>query len=130
MKKFFVVSVWIVIMGLFAIQVLADQEYDSEMVIQVMNQSTAFWEQFNNAIEEQDYFTAAVSLMGIAKAIKSLESMIPAKGSKEDWDEIHQDLIKTAFKGIGACGDEDAKEVRAYGDQIRLLMQMGHKLFQ
>ena len=131
MKKYHViVTACITVLGLFAIQVSAYQGDDREMIVQAMRQSSDFMRQFNEAVKEQDYFTAAESLMGIAKAMKSLEFIIPEKGSEEDWDEIHQDLIKAAFKGIGACADEDVKTVRGYGDEIRLLMQMGHKLFR
>ncbi len=131
MKKYWIIAaICIIVSGLFAIQAPAHQGEDREIILEVMHQNTDFLGQFHKALEAQDYFIVAESLMGIAKAMKSLDEIIPERGSKEDWDEIHQDIINVAFKGIGACADEDAKMVLGYGEEIRLLMQMGHTLFR
>ncbi len=124
------VSIVVVVLGLFTLQTFATQDYDAELVLDAMSESASAWTHFNQAIEKNDYFTAAVSLMEIAQAMKSLEPVMPYKGDPDDWYEIIQEMIKTTFKAIGACGAEDAEDARAYGTQIYLLMQQGHTLFR
>jgi hypothetical protein len=68
--------------------------------------------------------------MQIAQEMKSLDAVTPKTGEKAEWDRIHGDLIKTAFKGIGACGEEDADKVQMYVGEIGALIKEGHNVFQ
>ncbi len=132
MKTFFAIAAYLVLVGFFPPQTPAQQGDERETIMEAMSQATDFWREFNQAVAKQDFFMAAEGLMGLAKTMKSLEFMLPeqGQGSQEDWDEIHQAIIKAAFKGIGACGDEDLRKLQTYGEEIRLLMNMGHTLFR
>ncbi len=118
----------VVVMMFAASQVFA--EYDSAKVKEVMKSSAVAMGELGKAAESKDFFAAAEGLMTLAKNFKSLETMTPAKGSKEEWDKNHQTLIKAAFKGIGACGEEDAEKLNAAIAEIGGLIKAGHGMFK
>jgi hypothetical protein len=64
--------------------------------------------------------------MEIAKRAKSLEVITPVKGSKDEWDNIHGAIIKAAFQGISACGEEDVEKLEMSIDKIEQLKHKGH----
>jgi hypothetical protein len=128
MKKGYILSVCLVVLMVFATQVFA--EYDKDMVVKAMKSNGAAMGALQKAAKDGDFFTAAEKLMEIAKNMKSLEKMTPTKGSKEDWDKNHGALIKAAFKGIGACGDEDAEALNKYIGEIGALIKEGHGMFR
>jgi hypothetical protein len=68
--------------------------------------------------------------MTIARNMKSLETVTPLKGKKAEWDSIHNDLIKAAFRGIGACADENKEKVTAAVGEIGALVKKGHTIFR
>lgn len=128
MKKRYILSVCLVVLMVFATQVFA--EYDKDMVVKVMRSNGAAMGDLKKAAEDGEFFMAAEKLMEIAKNMKSLEKMTPTKGSKEDWDKNHGAIIKSAFKGIGACGDEDAEALNTYIGEIGALIKEGHGMFR
>ena len=128
MKKRYVLSVCLVVLMVFATQVFA--EYDKDMVVKVMKSNGKAMGELKKAAEDKDFFMAAEKLMEVAKNMKSLEKMNPTKGSKEDWDKNHGTLIKATFKGIGACGDEDAEALNTYIGEIGALIKEGHGMFR
>lgn len=128
MKKRAILVLSLVVAALFAVQVFA--EYDKDLVVKAMQSNGAAMGELKKAVEDKDFFMAAEKLMEIAKNVKSLDAVAPPKGSKEDWDKIHGDLIKAAFKGIGACGDEDAEALNTYIGEIGALIKEGHGMFR
>jgi hypothetical protein len=54
----------------------------------------------------------------------------PPEGSKEQWDSIHDALINSAFKGIGACGAKDDIAIKQAMREMIKLRDEGHKLFK
>lgn len=127
MKKLFVV-LWVVLFTLVAAQSFAD--YSKEQVVSVMQANAASMGALKKATESKDFFMAAETLMDIAKAMKSIETMTPPKGSKEEWDKNHQTLINMALKGIGACGDQDSDKLNEYVGEINKLIKEGHRMFK
>lgn len=127
MRKLFVVC-WVVIFTMTAVQSFA--EYNKEHVVNVMRANGASMGALKKAIESKDFFAAAETLMDIAKTMKSLETMTPPKGSKEEWDKNHQTLINMALKGIGACGDQDSDKLNEYFGEINKLIKEGHGMFK
>lgn len=128
MKKNCVIVLSLVLVMLFATQVFA--EYDKDMAVKVMQANGASMGAIKQALKDNDFFAAAEKLMDIAKNMKSLDALTPPKGSKEDWDKIHGDLIKAAFKGIGACGEEDSEKLNMYIGEIGKLIKEGHGMFK
>ena len=128
MKKKSVIVLSVVVVVLFATQVFA--EYDKDMVVKAMKSNGAAMGDLKKAAEDGDFFMAAEKLMEVAKNMKSLEAMTPEKGSKEDWNTNHDALIKAAFKGIGACGEEDVGKLNTYIDEISGLIKEGHGMFR
>jgi hypothetical protein len=127
MKKFVGLFVCVVVM-LVALQVLA--EYDKNLVVNAMRANGTALGGIQKAIGEQNFFGAAEQLMEIAKNIKALDGVTPPKGDKAEWDRIHTALIKAAFKGIGACGEEDVAKLNAAVGEIVGYMKEGHKMFK
>jgi hypothetical protein len=95
-----------------------------------MRKNQNLMSELGNAVKAEEYFIAAEKLMEIAQNMKSLETITPEKGSKEEWDNIHQDLLKAAFKGIGACAEEDSETLRAYIREISGFIKEGHGIFR
>ncbi len=116
MRKISIILLGAVVCMILATHVFA--KYDKDMVVKVMRASGAVMGDLKKAASEKNFFTAAEKLMEIAKNMKSLDTVIPKKGAKEDWDQIHQDVIKAAFKGIGACGEEDAEKLNTYIGEV------------
>jgi hypothetical protein len=130
MKRHVIVALFaaVAVFALFAGLVYA--EYDKDLVVGVMRASGSLLGELNKAVGEGNYYTAAEKFMAIAKNIKSIEDVTPVKGNKADWDSIHNDLIKAAFRGIGACGDGNKEKVTAAVGEIGALIKKGHTLFR
>ena len=105
-------------------------EYDKDLVVGVMRSNGALMGELNKAIGEGDYYTAAEKFMSIAQNMKSIEDVTPLKGKKKEWISIHNDLIKAAFRGIGACADENKEKATAAVGEIGALIQKGHAIFK
>lgn len=118
----------VVVMMFAATQVFA--EYDEAKVKGAMKAAAGAMGELGKAAESKEFYVAAEKLMAIAQAFKSLESVTPEKGSKEEWDKNHQTLIKAAFKGIGACGEEDQAKLNAAIAEIAGQMKAGHSMFK
>ncbi len=128
MKKISVVLLCVVVLTLFATQVFA--EYDKDKVVKVMRSNGASFGGLKKAAEQGDFFKAAEKLMQIAKNMKALEDVTPQEGSKDDWKRIHKAIIKVAFKGIGACGEEDGEKLKITIGEIGSFIKEGHGLFR
>ena len=128
MQRRYVVAVCVVVVMVLAVQAFA--AYDPAAVQIVMPKVFALYGETKQAAQAKDYFTTADKLMGIAKLFKSLEVVTPEKAPKADWDRIHNEVIKAAFRGIGACADEDDAKLQAALDAIAKSMGEGHKMFR
>ncbi|MCP4403932.1 MAG: hypothetical protein GY801_42330 [bacterium] len=110
--------------------IFAHQGEDHEKLKQVMQKADTLSGEMSYRLQEKDYWATAASLMELAGIFKSLETIIPAKGTKNEWDAIHHDLINAAFKAVGACGEEDGETVELYIQQIAEFMEKGHSIFK
>ena len=129
MKKYWI-STYVLLFVLAALQATAHQGTDHEKIVEAMHKNQELMGQLGQAVKAEEYFIAAETFMEIAKIMKSLETITPEKGFKEEWDNIHQDLIKAAFKGIGACAEEDSETIKAYIREISGLIKEGHGIFR
>ena len=111
-------------------QIFAHQGEDHEKLGHAMQSANTLLGEISYTLKENDYFATAISLMELAKIFKSLETITPAKGSKNEWDMIHDDLVHAAFKAIGSCGHEHGETVRLYIQQITEFMKEGHSIFR
>lgn len=128
MKNVLVSLVCLALVALFATQAMA--EYNKEAVVKAMQANRALMGEISKAAGGKDFFTAAEKLMEVAKDFKSLDAVTPTKGKKEDWDRIHKGIIQSAFKGIGACGEENAEKLNAALTEIGGFMKEGHGMFK
>ena len=104
--------------------------YDREAVVSAMRNNGKLMGALNEAAGKEDYFAAAEALMGIAQSTEPLLSLDPPKGSKAVWKRIHADVIKAAFRGIGACAEEDAAQLKVHIGEIGALIKEGHSTFR
>ena len=128
MKKHAVIIGLVAVLMLVSVQLFAD--YDRESVVKVMKANGALMGKLKQAAKSGDYFAAAEALMGIAKGMKSLETVTPKRGSKAEWDRNHKALIDAAFKGIGACGEKTGDALNRYIGEISALLKKGHSMFR
>jgi len=68
--------------------------------------------------------------MELAKGSNSIKDFTPRKGSQVKWKTIHENLIKAAFLGIGACGKKDIKGLNSSISKIVALNKEGHSNFR
>jgi hypothetical protein len=80
--------------------------------------------------QSKDYFRTAEKFMDIARLLKGLGDVEPKKHTKKEWDSIHETIIDTAFRGIGACGRKDDQSIKQSIEDIFTSMSAGHKLFR
>jgi hypothetical protein len=105
-------------------------QYNRTAVVNAMRNSYGLVQEINKAIGSQDYYTAGVKLMGLAEVHKALTEVSPPKGSKAEWDRIHNDLVAAAFRAIGAAGERDAAKLQAEMGRIFALNKEGHDKFK
>ena len=130
MKRQVAVVLFAAVAALVMFAGFAYAEYDKDFVVGVMRANGTLLGEVNKAVGAGDYYTAAEKFMSIAQSMKSLEDVTPLKGKKAEWDSIHNDLIKAAFRGIGACADENKGKVTAAVGEIGALINKGHTLFK
>jgi hypothetical protein len=130
MKRHMSVALLAAVTILVVLGGFAYAEYDKDFVVGVMRSNGALMGELNKAIGEGDYYTAAEKFMSIAQNMKSLEDVTPLKGKKAEWDSIHNDIIKAAFRGIAACADEKKQKATAAVNEIGALTKKGHTLFK
>jgi hypothetical protein len=128
MQKRYIIALYVIGLVLFATQVFA--EYDQAAVKQAMQTNVGLLGEVTKAVKAKDFFTVAEKLMEIAKVFKSLKAITPVKASKEDWDRIHGQMIKAAFRGIGACADEDVDKLNAAIAELLKYRGEGHGMFR
>jgi len=105
-------------------------QYNKELVVEKMRSNGALFGQLNAAVSSGDYYTAALRLVGLAENAKALEATNPPKGSKAEWARVYGDLIRAAFRGVGACGEQNAEKLKAEVAAIGALMKEGHAKFR
>jgi len=128
MKKRFYILVAAVILLLITPQVFA--QYNRDAVVSVMRNNVKLLGEVNSALNAGDFYTTAVKLMELAQGMKTVEQTPPPGGSRAEWNRIYNELIAAAFRGIGACGEEDAQKVKAEIANIVALRNAGHGKFK
>ena len=105
-------------------------QYNKDLVVQKMRSNGTLFGQLNAAVGAGDFYTAALRFVDLAQNAKALEATDPPKGSKAEWARIYGDLIRAAFRGVGACGEQNADKLKAEVAAIGALMKEGHGKFR
>jgi len=128
MKKKFYIIVAVLALLLVTPQLFA--QYNRNAVVSVMRNNVRLLGEVNAALNAGDFYTTALKLMELAEGMKTLEKTPPPSGSRAEWNRIYNELIAAAFRGIGACGEEDAQKVQAEIANIIALRNEGHRRFR
>jgi hypothetical protein len=128
MKKKLYTLVAVIALLLIAPQVFA--QYNRDAVVPVMRNNVKLLGEINAALKAEDFYITAVKLMELAEGMKTIEQNPPPGGSRAEWNRIYDELIAAAFRGIGACGEEDAQKVQAEIANIIALRNEGHGKFK
>ncbi len=105
-------------------------EYNRAKVVEVMHNNVVFLNNLKSAVSAKDYYSAAVALMGMAEGSYAIKDYVPPQGSSEEWKTIHEEIIRVAFIGIGACGRKDIDGVRGALNSILSLKGKGHRAYK
>jgi len=105
-------------------------QYNQDLVVQKMRSNGALVGQLNTAVGAGDFYASALRLVDLAQNFKALEGIDPPKGSKAEWDRIQADVIRAAFRGVGACGEQNLEQLKAEVGAILALMKEGHGKFK
>ena len=128
MKKRFYIVVAVLVLLLVTPQLFA--QYNRNAVVSVMRNNVKLLGEVNAALNAGDFYATALKLMELAEGMKTLEQNPPPKGSRAEWNRINNELIAAAFRGIGACGEEDAQKVQAEVANMIALRNAGHGQFK
>jgi hypothetical protein len=128
MRKAFALLVIVASLSLFIPP--AFPAYNSAAVKATMEKMPQHMTDIQTKTAARDYYGAAEGFMEIARIIKKLDVIAPAKGEKAIWDRIHQNLINAAFKGIGACGSQNDAAIKEAIVELIKYRTEGHKLFK
>ena len=105
-------------------------EYDRNAVVKVMRGNLVFMREIKTAADNQDYYLTAQKLMELANGMITIIKFTPRRGEKTAWDETLDEFVKTAFKGIGACGEEDKQTLDEAITRLQQLNSLGHQQFK
>jgi hypothetical protein len=126
-RKLILIAALVLLAGL-APQLFA--QYNRDAVVAVMRASASLIGEINTAANNRDFYVSATKLMELARGFKSLDALDPPKGSKAEWDRIHDELVDAAFRAIGACGERDPDKLKAELATIMALNKEGHSKFR
>ena len=104
--------------------------YDSVAVKAAMEKMPQHMTDIQTKLAARDYYGAAEGFMEIARLFKKLDVIVPEKGEKAIWDQVHRSLINAAFKGIGACGAQNDAAIKEAIQELIKYRTEGHKLFK
>ena len=102
-------------------------EYDRDLVKQVMRDNVSLMGAVSKAAKQEDYLAAGQALMKLAEGAISVKEFTPPKGSADEWEATWDAFIMAAFKGIGACGEEDENGLNDAIKALKKLNGQGHK---
>lgn len=103
--------------------------YDSAQTKATMQQVAQAMKELNDKVTAKDYYGAAEKFMDIAKLFKGIGNAPPPACDQAQWVRIHEGIVNSAFKGIGACGlKDDAGIKQAIADMVKFRDE-GHKMF-
>ena len=128
MRKALILSFLLLFFLGISVQIFAD--YDRNAVVNVMRSNGTLLGEVQQAAKSGDFYRAAQKLMAIAENMKALDAYTPPRGSKAQWDRNHWDLVKAAFRGIGACGEEDIDKLNTAIGEISGYIREGHSKFR
>ena len=102
-------------------------EYDQDMVKSMMRENVSLMGALSKAAKQDDYLAAGEALMKLAEGAFAVKDFTPPKGTAAEWEATWEAFIVAAFKGIGACGDEDAKGLDESIKALKKLNGEGHR---
>lgn len=108
----------------------AGQNDDEINIAKSMRDIMGVVRKINQNLDSENYFGTAQEFMALASIFKSLTTIEPPKGSKDQWDKINNGIVKESFLAIGAAADEDKQSIKAHLDRIFELQKEGHSLYR
>ena len=128
MKKRLYATIVVLVLLLSAAQLFA--QYNQDAVVAAMHTNVRLLGEINSALNAKDFYTTGLRLMELAQNTHTLSQMAPPRGSQAEWTRIQSEITATAFRAIGACGEEDAAKVQAEIGKIVALRNEGHGTFR
>lgn len=123
-RKSKVTAVVLILLALVSISAFA--EYNRDHVVAVMRSNVALIGEIGAAADAKDWVLAAQKLFAISDGMVEIRDYDPPRGSKADWVETIDEFVFAAYKGIGACGDNDVDALKESIAKLRALNRQGH----
>jgi len=112
------------------IPAISQEPYDKAAVVQVMRTAQGLLPGIKPAITKNDFFAAASNFWKFAEGMERLQRFKPPKGDPALWTKTLDDFVSAAMRGVGACGEKDAKKASAALAELQTLMASGHRVFR
>lgn len=126
-KKVFTLSILVSL--LFGAALFA-QEYDRDVVVEVMRGNAQRLGRLSQAVQQQNYATAQAVFQEFHDEMSRILPFTPPRGAKAEWDETVGQFIDAAARGAEAARARNASRVSAAFNELRTLMQEGHSQFR
>lgn len=128
MKRLIYLALIVLISGL---PLFASSGHDHKKPVHsIMHELASSMNLLKKAAKRRDYRKAGMELKKIAVAFKELDSVNPSKGSKEEWDAIHGEIIMLAGQGVEACEKRDWRRLNEIVELIEQQEIAGHFKFR
>jgi len=125
MKK--TVSALIIAVLISVVPIFSFAEYNREKVVQVMRDNVRLMGEASKAAKSENYVKAAEALMELVQGMIEIKDYTAPRGSQTDWNATNDLFIRTAFQGIGACGNEDKDALNSALKELQRLGSQGHR---
>ena len=127
--KYFTLAAFLILA--LALPAAADpRPYDSAVVKDLMHTNMDQVKAIKKALAENDFTAVGNGFIILAQDAEKALQYAPPKGTQSEWDQVWNDFLSGAFKGVGAAGAKDASQVKAALDALQGLQRKGHGEFK
>ena len=125
-----ILSIALLLLVASSVGLFAHEPYDSDVTKEVMQGNLAAFRTLRTADSDGNFLVAAGELAKIAMGSFRLLGYAAPQGSQEEWTRIHSEMVRTALRGIVACGEEDAEGLSEAVGIIGGFNREGHGQFR
>jgi len=105
-------------------------EYDKAAVSAAMKSNFGHLGNLKKALDANDLWTAAKYFNAFADSMLIVHKQDAPKGDTAVWKATLAEFINTAYKGVGACGEQDLEKAKAQLTELLALQKKGHGTFR
>jgi hypothetical protein len=126
MKKTFILLMGIILLA----SCTTVKPYDSDAVKMSMHIILDSAKSIGAAVESGDVSNSDMDFKTLKEEFHKLAKMEPPKGSEEEWEMIHKQMVSLSIEGLKAAKDGDVNNVGRILGELFALQKKGHGAFK